>query len=56
MYHFPRGRGMPPYVCSPIVGVVTVAIATVVVTVVVYPIIYIIISSSTVETVIVGMT
>ena len=47
---------MPSNVCSPVAGVVTVAIATVVITVVINPIIYIIISSSTVETVIVGMT
>ena len=46
---------MPLYVSSPVDGVTTVAMATVVVTVV-DPIIYIIISSSTVELVIVGMT
>ena len=49
MYHLPRGRGMPPNVCSPIDGVTTVAMATAVVTVVVKPIIDIIISSSTIE-------
>ena len=56
MYHLPRGRGMPLYVRSPVDGVITVAMATAVVTVVVNPVIYIIISSSTVELVIVGMT
>ena len=47
---------MPLYVRSPVDGVITVAMATAVVTVVVNPVIYIIISSSTVELVIVGMT
>ena len=47
---------MPLYVRSPVDGVITVAMATAVVTVVVNPVIYIIISSSTVEIVIVGMT
>ena len=47
---------MPLYVSSPVDGVTTVAMATAVVIVVVNPIRYIIISSSTVELVIVGMT
>ena len=47
---------MPLYVSSPVDGVTTVAMATVVVTVVANPVMYIIISSSTVELVIVGMT
>ena len=47
---------MPLYVSSPIDGVTMVAMGTVVVTVVVNPVIYIIISLSTVELVIVGMT
>ena len=37
MYHLPRGRDMPLYVCSLIIGVVTVTMATAVVTVLVNP-------------------